>query len=75
MVMESYSIKIHKIFLKIKKTYTVNHNYGDSATSADQNLSLLVHDDGMVYNFKPTTVTGGAQDQECNSPTIADAPV
>lgn len=48
---------------KDKKTYTVNHNYGDGATSADQNLSLLVHDDGMVYNFKPTTVTGGAQDQ------------
>lgn len=48
---------------KDKKTYTVNHNYGDGATSADQNLSLLVHDDGMVYNFKPTTVAGVAQDQ------------
>lgn len=46
-----------------KNTYTVNHNYGDGTTSADQNLSLLVHDDGMVYNFKPTTVAGGAQDQ------------
>ena len=61
--MESYSIKIQQNLFKDKKTYTVNHNYGDGATSADQNLSLLVHDDGMVYNFKPTTVTGGAQDQ------------
>ncbi len=27
--------------LKIKKTYTVNHNYGDGATSADQK-SIIV---------------------------------
>ena len=36
---------------KDKSTFTVNHTYGDGENSQGQNLSLLVHDDGMIYNF------------------------
>lgn len=38
-----------------KKNFTVNHNYGGGTTSRDQNLSLLVHDDGMIYAFDKET--------------------
>lgn len=36
---------------KDKTTFTVNHTYGNGEGSHEQNLSLLLHDDGMVYNF------------------------
>lgn len=36
---------------KDKSNFIVNHTYGDGDNSQGQNLSLLVHDDGMIYDF------------------------
>lgn len=52
------------LFVEDKTTYQVNHSYGSGATSAEQNLSLLVHDDGMVYSFDPNAATSGTAKDE-----------
>lgn len=40
---------------KDKENYIVNHSYGVGDSERDLNLSLLVHDDGMVYSYDPSS--------------------
>lgn len=54
----------HKDLFKNKETYEVRHTYGDGDLPKDQNLSLLVHDDGMVYSFKDGSDTLASPNDE-----------
>lgn len=47
---------------KDKAKYVVNHSYGDGDSSKERDLSLLVHDDGMVYAYDPSGNTEGSVD-------------
>lgn len=40
---------------KDKDNYIVNHSYGVGDSERERNLSLLVHDDGMVYSYDPSS--------------------
>ena len=41
-----------------KDKYVVNHSYGTGDTEKDRNLSLLVHDDGMIYSYDNAAGSG-----------------
>lgn len=45
-----------------KAKYVVNHSYGTGDSEKDQNLSLLVHDDGMIYSYVSSTGSGSSGD-------------
>ena len=45
-----------------KAKYVVNHSYGTGDTEKDRNLSLLVHDDGMIYSYVSSTGSGSSGD-------------
>lgn len=54
----------HKDLFVNKEKYEVRHSYGDGKESKDQNLSLLVHDDGMVYSYKEKSDTASSPNDE-----------
>lgn len=45
-----------------KAKYVVNHSYGTGDSEKDRNLSLLVHDDGMIYSYVSSTGSGSSGD-------------